>query len=126
MPRETKQKTNRIPFPHPGETIREDYLKPLGMSVNRLAIELRVPAIRMLEIVNGRRGITADTALRLARYFNTTPKFWLNLQSSYDLAIAAEAKQKEIARTVHPMEGGLQAARDFSPVIWVTVNNKNF
>ena len=56
------------------------------------------------EIVNARRGITADTALRLARYFNTTPKFWLNLQSSYDLAIAAEAKQKEIARTVHPRE----------------------
>jgi addiction module HigA family antidote len=93
---------NRIPFPHPGETIREDYLKPLGMSVNRLAIELRVPATRILEIVNGRRGITADTALRLARYFETTPKFWLNLQSSYDLAIAAETKQEEIARTVHP------------------------
>jgi addiction module HigA family antidote len=71
---------DRIPFPHPGETIREDYLKPLGMSVNKLAIELRVPATRMTEIVNGRRGITADTALRLARYFNTTPRFWLNLQ----------------------------------------------
>ena len=93
----------RIPFPHPGETIREDYLRPLGMSINRLAIELRVPATRMMEIVNGRRGITADTALRLARYFNTTAKFWLNLQSSYDLAMAA-AKQKEIMRTVHPRE----------------------
>ena len=69
--------------------------------VGRLArIELRVPATRMLEIVNGRRGITADTALRLARYFDTTPKFWLNLQSSYDLAMA-ESKQEEIARTVH-------------------------
>ena len=94
--------SSRIPFPHPGETIREDYLKPLGMSVNRLAIELRVPATRMTEIVNGRRGITADTALRLARYFDTTPKFWLNLQSSYDLAIAVVAKQEEIARAVHP------------------------
>ena len=104
MSRQIKRMTDRIPFPHPGETIREDYLKPLGMSVNRLAIELRVPATRMLEIVNARRGITADTALRLARYFNTTPKFWLHLQSSYDLAIAAEAKQKEIARTVHPRE----------------------
>ena len=60
------KKTKRAPFPHPGETIREDYLKPLGMSVNRLAIELRVPATRMLEVVRGRRGITADTALRLA------------------------------------------------------------
>jgi len=94
----------RIPFPHPGETIREDYLKPLGMSVNRLALDLRVPATRMTEIVRGRRGITADTALRLARYFNTTPKFWLNLQTSYDLATTAETKAEEIARTVHPLE----------------------
>ena len=95
---------NRIPFPHPGETIREDYLKPLGMSVNRLALELRVPATRMTEIIHGRRGITADTALRLARYFNTTPKFWLNLQTSYDLAVAEEARSEEIAKTVHPRE----------------------
>jgi antitoxin HigA-1 len=94
----------RIPFPHPGETIREDYLKPLGMSVNRLALELRVPATRITEIVHGRRGVTADTALRLARYFNTTPKFWLNLQTSYDLVVAAEAKAEEIARAVHPRE----------------------
>jgi len=93
---------NRIPFPHPGETIREDYLKPLGMSVNRLALELRVPATRMTEIVHGRRGVTADTALRLARYFNTSPKFWLNLQTSYDLAVAAETRAEEIARAVHP------------------------
>src|ERR1700676_2193716 len=97
-----KRKRTRIPFPHPGETIREDYLTPLGMSVNKLAIELRVPATRMTEIVNGRRGITADTALRLSRYFNTTAKFWLNLQTSYDLALAAEAKAEEIARTVQP------------------------
>jgi addiction module HigA family antidote len=94
----------RIPFPHPGETIREDYLKPLGMSVNRLALDLRVPATRMTEIVHGRRGITADTALRLARYFNTTPKFWLNLQTSYDLATTAETKAEEIERTVNPLE----------------------
>ena len=88
----SRENTGRIPFPDPGETIREDYLKPLGMSVNRLAMELRVPATRMTEIVRGRRGITADTALHLARYFNTTPKFWLNLQASYDLAVAAETK----------------------------------
>lgn len=97
------KKTARIPFPHPGETIREDYLKPLEMSVNRLALELRVPATRMLEIVNGRRGISADTALRLARYFNTSAKFWVNLQGSYDLAVAADAKEAEIERTVRPM-----------------------
>jgi antitoxin HigA-1 len=100
----SQRKNMRIAFPHPGETIREDYLKPLEMSVNRLALELRVPATRMLEIVNGRRGISADTALRLARYFNTTAKFWLNLQASYDLAIASDAKEAEIARTVQPRE----------------------
>jgi len=100
----SRKQPNRIPFPHPGETIREDYLNPLGMSVNKLALELRVPATRMTEIINGRRGISADTALRLARYFNTTPKFWLNLQASYDLAKAAEAKLAEIERTVQPRE----------------------
>ena len=99
-----RKRPDRIPFPHPGETIREDYLKPLKMSVNKLALELRVPATRMTEIVNGRRGMTADTALRLARYFNTTPKFWLNLQASYDLAKAAEARLAEIERTVRPRE----------------------
>ena len=98
----SRVKKVRIPFPHPGETIREDFLKPLGMSVNKLALELHVPATRMSEIVNGRRGVTADTALRLARYFNTTPKFWLNLQASYDLAIAAASKAREIERTVLP------------------------
>jgi len=98
------KKTGRIPFPHPGDTLREDYLKPLGVSVNRLALDLRVPATRMAEIVKGKRGITADTALRLGRYFNTTPKFWLNLQISYDLAAAAEAKSAEIERAVHPRE----------------------
>lgn len=99
-----KRKTKQIRFPHPGETILEDYLKPFGLSVNRLAIELRVPATRVGEIVHGRRAVTADTALRLARYFNTTPKFWMNLQASYDLAMAAEAKAKEIERTIHPRE----------------------
>src|SRR5579863_3194765 len=100
----SRKKSDRIPFPHPGETIREDFLKPLGMSVNKLALELRVPASRMTEIVHGRRGITADTALRLARYFSTTPKFWLNLQPSYDLAMAAEMKSEEIAKTVRTRE----------------------
>ena len=100
----SRKRPDRIPFPHPGETIREDYLKPLAMSVNKLALELRVPATRMTEIVNGRRGISADTALRLARFFGTTPKFWLNLQASFDLARAAETKLAEIERTVRPRE----------------------
>ena len=98
------KKATRSLFPHPGETIREDYLKPLGMSVNKLALELRVPATRTTEIVNGRRGITADTALRLARYFNTTARFWLNLQTSYDLAKASERSLHEIERSVQPRE----------------------
>ena len=100
----SRKKNNRIPFPHPGETIREEFLKPLKMSINKLALDLRVPATRMSKIVHGRRGVTADTALRLARYVNTTPRFWLNLQASYDLAIASEAKSKEIERSVHPRE----------------------
>jgi len=99
-----RKETSRIPFPHPGETIREDYLKPLDMSVNKLALELRVPATRVTEIVNGRRSITADTALRLARYFKTTAKFWLNLQTSYDLAKASESSLREIERSVQPRE----------------------
>src|SRR5678815_3162980 len=103
-----RKRPGRIPFPHPGETIREDYLKPFGMSVNKLALELRVPATRMTEIVNGRRGITADTALRLARYFNTTPRFWLNLQASYELAKVAHARLADIERTVRPLETGRQ------------------
>jgi addiction module HigA family antidote len=74
------------------------------MSANKLALELRVPATRMTEIIHGRRSITADTALRLGRYFNTTPKFWLNLQASYDLAVAADARSEEIERTVRPRE----------------------
>ena len=72
------------------------------MSASKLALELGVPATRMKEIVNGRRGIRADTALRLARYFNTTAKFWLNLQTSYDLATASELSAQEIERSVHP------------------------
>ncbi len=99
-----RRQTLRIPFPHPGETLLEDYLKPLKMSVHKLALELRVPATRISDIAHGRRGITADTALRLGRYFGTTPRFWLNLQVSYDLAVAADASEKEIERDVHPRE----------------------
>jgi len=98
------KKTGRIPFPHLGATIREDYLTPLGMSVNKLALELRVPATSMTEIVHGRRGITADTALRLACCFNTTAKFWLDLQTSSDLAKAYESSLREIERSVRPRE----------------------
>lgn len=90
--------------PHPGETIKEDYLVPLGMSVNALAKALGIGASRLNEIVRGERGITADTALRLARYFNTSAEFWLNLQSFYDLRIAQAKAGAEIARKVKPMK----------------------
>ena len=75
---------NRLPPVHPGEILREDVLKPLGLTAHGLARELRVPATRMSEILHGRRAITADTALRLARYLGTSPQFWMNLQTSHD------------------------------------------
>ena len=73
---------------HPGEILREDFMKPLGLSINKLALELHVPATRIGEIVHERRRITADSALRLARYFDTNPEFWLNLQNFYDLEVS--------------------------------------
>lgn len=76
---------NKMRTVHPGEILREDYLAPLGMSVNALATALRVPATRLHEIVNERRGISADTAARLARYFGGDAQSWLNLQATYDL-----------------------------------------
>jgi addiction module HigA family antidote len=86
----------------PGETLLEDFLKPLSLSVNRLALELRVPVTRMSEIVHGRRSITADTALRLARYFGTSPQFWINLQTNCDLEVAQDAAGSEIKSQVKP------------------------
>ena len=96
------RKTRRLPPVHPGEILREDLMKPSGLSINGLARELRVT--RMSEIVNGRRSITADTALRLARYFGTAPQFWMNLQAAYDLDVAARVSATRIARDVHPRE----------------------
>jgi addiction module HigA family antidote len=79
-----------LPPVHPGEVLLEEYLKPLGISQNRLARDLGVPAQRINDIVRKNRSITVDTALRLARYFHTTPQFWLNLQMHYDLEMARE------------------------------------
>ena len=73
---------------HPGEILLEDFLKPMEISINRLAREIDVPPGRISTIVNGKRSITADTALRLAAYFGTTPELWLNLQADYDLRLA--------------------------------------
>ena len=80
--------TNKMRPIHPGEILREEFLVPLSMSAHALALELRVPAPRINDIVRERRAITPDTALRLARYFNTTAQFWMNLQISYDLKLA--------------------------------------
>jgi addiction module HigA family antidote len=85
---------------HPGEILFEDFLKPMGLSQNRLALDIRVPARRINEIVLGKRRITADTALRLAKYFNMSPQFWLGLQLDYDLDVAedklADRLEKEV------------------------------
>jgi antitoxin HigA-1 len=96
------QMPKKIVPPHPGETIKEDCLAPLAMSVNQLARELGITASRLNEIVRGRRGVTADTALRLARYFGTSPEFWLNLQSLYDLRMAQIKAGPRIEKTVKP------------------------
>jgi antitoxin HigA-1 len=88
---------------HPGEILREDFMKPLRISMNRLALDLHVPVTRIAEIVHERRGITPDTALRLGRYFNTSARFWLNAQSSYDLEVAQDALQSAIERDVRPL-----------------------
>ncbi len=87
---------------HPGEILREDFMQPLSLSINRLARDLCVPPNRISEIVNGKRGITADTALRLARYFGNGPETWLALQSEYDLRMAEREVGAEVEKRVHP------------------------
>ena len=87
---------------HPGEVLREQFMSEFGVSINRLARDLRVPVTRIGEIVNERRAITPDTALRLARYFGTTPEFWMNLQSAYALDVARAAADR-IESDVHPI-----------------------
>ena len=93
-----------LPAIHPGEILREEFMTPLGISINRIARDLRVPVTRMSDIVNERRGITADTALRLGRYFGNSAQFWLNLQKGYELELAERAVGEEIVRDVRPRE----------------------
>lgn len=88
---------------HPGEMLREEFMKPLGLSMNKLAMDLRVPVTRIGDIVHQRRGISADTALRLARYFKNTPEFWMNLQTWYDLEMAKDEAAAQINRDVTPI-----------------------
>jgi addiction module HigA family antidote len=93
----------KMPPVHPGEILLEDFLKPMGITPYRLARELSVPKTRISAILKGRRSITADTALRLARFFGTTAKLWLNLQVSYDLDIEQDRLGGKIEEEVKPM-----------------------
>jgi antitoxin HigA-1 len=95
------QTPNRVTT-HPGEVLGEEFLGPLGMSVNALAMALRVPATRIGAIVKGERSVTADTALRLARFFGTSPEFWMNLQAMHDLTKARMETGGAIERDVTP------------------------
>jgi addiction module HigA family antidote len=89
---------------HPGEILREEIMSPLGLSANALAIALRVPAPHINDIARERRAVTADTALRLSRYFGTSAEFWLRLQSDYDMKIALAERGARINQVVAPME----------------------
>ncbi|MEO6923440.1 MAG: HigA family addiction module antitoxin [Bryocella sp.] len=101
---------------HPGEILREEFLVPLGLSANALAIAIGVPATRVNEIVNERRGISGDTALRLGRYFHMTAEFWMGMQSDYELELVRYQSGKKILETVRPAQrdkktGALKAAK---------------
>lgn len=87
---------------HPGEILKEDFMVPMEISINRLARDIAVPPGRISEIVNGKRSITADTALRLARYFGTTAEVWVGLQADYDLRVARQTVGDEVEKKVHP------------------------
>jgi antitoxin HigA-1 len=101
----------KLPPVHPGEIVLEEFMKPLGLSQTRLGRDLGVSPRRINEIVHGRRSITADTALRLSRYFGTSAEFWLGLQADYDLDMASDRLADRIAREVKIFSPGLEAER---------------
>lgn len=96
----------RLPAIHPGEILFEEFLKPMGISQYRIAKDINVPARRINEIVHGKRSITANTALRLAQYFGTSPQFWLNLQAHYDLEIEKDKIGKRLPEEVRALATG--------------------
>jgi len=98
--------TKKLKPVHPGEILREEFMLPLPLrlSMNRVAMDLRVPVTRIADIVNEKRAITADTALRFARYFNNSPTFWMNLQTRYDLEVAEDEIADKVERDVRPLE----------------------
>lgn len=95
---------NRLPPVHPGEVLLEDFMKPLGLSQYRVAKDIGVPTLRISQIVNGKRSITADTAMRLARYFGTSPDVWLRLQARYDLEVAQRDYGERIIQEVKVLD----------------------
>jgi addiction module HigA family antidote len=97
--------TDLLPPVHPGEVLMEEFLEPLGLSQYRVAKDISVPARRINEIVHGKRAVTADTALRLARYFRTSPRFWLNLQAQYDLDVHSDALGDRLDREITARAG---------------------
>ena len=94
--------TRKLAPIHPGEILYEDFIKPMGLSMNQLARHLDVPAGRISNIVNGKRSISADTALRLAKYFGTTPEVWLGLQLAYDLRVVINTTWPQVEKRIHP------------------------
>jgi len=89
---------------HPGEILREEFMAPLGLSMKKMAMDLRVPVTRIADIANEKRGITAETALRFARYFKNSPIFWMNLQTRYELEVAQDELAGKVDRDVQPLE----------------------
>ena len=102
--------TKKLDPIHPGEILEEEFMRPLGLSANALAKAIDVPVTRVSEIVRGRRGVSADTALRLGRFLGTTPELWLGLQSEYDLRIARRDFEDAIRVRVSPLKAGKPAA----------------
>lgn len=98
----TKPRKRDIPPVHPGEILKAEFLEPLGLSVNALSRAIGVPRTRLNDIALGRRGFTADTALRLSRYFGVSAQFWMNLQSRYELEIAEETSGERLTREIRP------------------------
>ena len=99
----TTKRAKRMPPLHPGEMLREEFMVPLGLSANAVALAMRVPTTRVTEILNERRGISADTALRLAKLFRMTPEYWMGLQIDYDLDVAMDQIEEIIDRDIRPL-----------------------
>jgi len=100
-------KNEKLALIHPGEILREEFLEPMGISQYRLAKDISVPPRRINEIVHGKRSITADTALRLGRFFGMSAQFWLNLQTRYDLEVTEDLLEGRLAEEVHTLEAHL-------------------